>query len=119
MDAWIHFDLASNYDVVKANISQGTLFRLESVVAGVAALLVIGLHRRVVLMLAFAIAASAVAVLLLNTYTDPGQLGPLPDMYEPTWFAEKSLAVFSEGVAALAAIAGILLDSAFARTRSR
>jgi hypothetical protein len=40
-------------------------------------------------------------------------------MYEPTWFAEKSLAVFSEGVAALAAIAGILLDSAIARTRSR
>ena len=116
-DAWIHFDLASHYDVVRAQISEGTLFRLESLVAAITALLVIAIHRRITLVLAFLVAGSAVAALLLSTYSDPGQIGPLPDMYEPTWFTEKSLALVAELVAAGAALIGVALETRSGRHR--
>ncbi len=110
-DAWVHFDLAPTYDVVKAQISEGTLFRLEAVVAGVAALLVLAVQRRITLVIGFVVAASAIAALLLSTYAHPGQIGPLPDMYEPTWFGEKRLALVAETVAAVAALAGLAWET--------
>src|SRR5262249_406509 len=70
-DAWVHFDLAPTYDVVKAQVSEGTLFRLEAVVAAVTALLVLAVQHRIALVIAFGVAASAVAALLLSTYFDP------------------------------------------------
>lgn len=110
-DAWIHFDLAPTYDVVKAQLSEGTLFRLEAVVAAVTALLVLAVQHRITLLIAFVVAASAVAALLLSTYAHPGQIGPLPDMYEPTWFGEKRLALVAELVAAVAALAGLVWET--------
>lgn len=110
-DAWIHFDLARHYDVVKAQISEGTLFRLKSLVSAVSALLVVAFYRRITLALAFLVAASAIAAMLLSMYTDPGQIGPFPDMYEPTWFPEKTLALVAESAAGVAALIGIALEA--------
>jgi hypothetical protein len=31
------------------------------------------------------VVASAAGAVLLSTYADVGPLGPLPDLYEPTW----------------------------------
>jgi hypothetical protein len=117
IDAWVHVDLAPTYDIVTARISEGTLFRLEAVVAAATALLVLLLHRRITHVIAFGVSATAVAVLLLNTYAHPGQLGPFPDMYEPTWFAEKSLALAAEMTAAVAALAGLALETRNYRPR--
>jgi hypothetical protein len=104
IDAWVHGDLASHYDVVRASISEGDLFRLEAVIALLVAVLVLFWSQWFIGVLAFLVAASAVGALLLSTYTDPGPLGPLPDMYEPTWFAEKQLALIAEIVAAVASL---------------
>jgi hypothetical protein len=117
-DAWVHFDLAPTYDVVRAQLSEGTLFRLEAVVAAVAALLVLAVPHRITLIIGFVVAASAVAALLLSTYADPGQIGPLPDMYEPTWFNEKRLALVAEPVAAVAALAGLAWETFVRRRQS-
>lgn len=116
-DAWIHFDLARHYDVVAAQISEGTLFRLESLASALTALLVVAFYRRITLALAFLVAASAIAAMLLSTYTDPGQIGPFPDMYEPTWFPEKTLALAAESVAAAAALTGFVVESWHRRGR--
>jgi hypothetical protein len=52
-------------------------------------------------------------------YVDPGAIGPLPDMYEPVWFPEKTLAGIAEAVALGAAIGGLALPrAALPRRRS-
>jgi hypothetical protein len=62
------------------------------------------------------IAASALGAVLLYRYIDPGALGPLPDMYDPAWYPERTLSAIAEGVALLACTALLLLRW---RTRTR
>jgi hypothetical protein len=111
VDAYVHAKLASDYDIVEAGISEGNLFRLEAVGATVVAVLVLS-GRRVWLGVAAVVAASAVAVLVANTYLQVGSVGPIPDMYEPTWFAEKRVAFIGESVAALGALVGLTWTTA-------
>ncbi|HEY3952491.1 MAG TPA: cupredoxin domain-containing protein [Streptosporangiaceae bacterium] len=107
VDAYVHADLAPAYDGVRASISQGDLFRIEAGLAAAAALIVLVVGRRTGFGLAFAVAASALGALLLYRYADVGRLGPLPNMYEPSWFAGKTIAAVAEAVAAAAALAGL------------
>lgn len=111
VDAFVHADLVTRYDPNQgtAAISQGGLFRIE---AGLAALLALALlisGRQVVWVLAALVAASALGGILLYRYADPGALGPLPDMYEPIWFPEKTLTAVAEAVAAVSAVVGFLV----------
>jgi plastocyanin len=106
VDAYVHADLAPLYGGVHAAISEATMFRLEAGVASAAALLVIATGRRAAYLLALGIAASALAAVLLYRYVDIGVLGPIPNMYEPTWFTEKVLTAVAEAGATLLAIAG-------------
>lgn len=101
VDAYVHFDLASRYDVTGGGITQGLLFRIEAVAAIVAALLVISSARRVFAVLPFLIAASALGAVLLYRYVDVGIIGPLPDMYDPAWYPEKTLSAIAEAIATL------------------
>ncbi|MBO0829592.1 MAG: hypothetical protein J2P24_17600 [Streptosporangiales bacterium] len=108
-DAVVHFHLARNYDVVAGGISQGTLFRAESVVALAVAVLVLAVRRWWTDALAFLVAASALVAVLASTYVHLGAIGPIPDMYEPIWYAEKTLVTVAEVVAAVAALASLVL----------
>jgi hypothetical protein len=111
IDAYVHLDLASTYAEAQAPINEGVLFRIEAVMALLAALGVLLTGRRLVLVLGFAISASALAVMLVSRYVDLGPLGPFPDLYDPVWFPEKLWAAFGEGTAGIACLAGILLGS--------
>jgi hypothetical protein len=114
VDAYVHADLADAYDPVGANISQGTLFRVEAAVAALAALLVIVAWKRLsVRMFAFLVAASALGAVLLYRYVNVGALGPLPNMYEPAWFPEKAVSAVAEGVGTVAAAVGVLIARPF------
>jgi hypothetical protein len=62
------------------------------VAASVAALIVLVVGRRTGFGLALAVAGSALGAILLYRYVNVGQLGPLPNMYEPAWFTEKTTA---------------------------
>ena len=110
VDAFVHVDLAGRYDANQGTgpLSQGDLFRIEAVVSGLAALALLISGRWLVWLVAWLVAVSAVGAVLLYRYHDPGELGPLPDMYEPFWFREKSAATLAEGVAVLTATAGLL-----------
>jgi hypothetical protein len=107
VDAYVHADLASRYDPIRASISQGNLFRAEAGIASLAALLVLVLPRREIYAFAVAVAASALAAILLYRYVNVGTLGPLPNMYEPIWFTEKAVSAAAEGVALIAALVGL------------
>jgi len=98
-------------------MSQGELFQIEAGVATLAALLVLLSARRLVSAFAFGVATSAFAAVLINANYDIGALGPIPDMYEPLWYPERTLTAVFEAAAASTALLGFLMATAAARTR--
>lgn len=112
VDAYVHIDLAAAFDAVPGTISQGDLFRAQAAAAAVVAVLVLFVRRWLVYLLAFLLAASALGAVVLYTYVDVGPLGPLPSMYEPVWYTQKTLSAVAEGLAALAALALLILSRA-------
>jgi hypothetical protein len=104
-DAYAHLDLAANFDSNRALISEGMLFRVEAALAMLAALLVLLIRHRAATILALLVAGSALAAVLVYRYVDVGALGPLPDMYEPSWYPEKTYSAVAEAAAILAAAA--------------
>jgi hypothetical protein len=106
LDAYVHLDLASRYAPIKTStISQATLFRIEAVIAILAALAILFRPRRYTAALATLVAGSALAVLLIYRYADIGSIGPIPSMYEPVWFTEKLVAFWSELAATVTSLA--------------
>ena len=105
IDAYVHFDLAGNYRLIKTStLSQADLFRAEGVVAIIAALLLAVRPRRYTAAIAALVAGSALLVLLVYRYNDIGQFGPIPSMYEPIWYTRKTVSAYAEGAALLAAV---------------
>jgi hypothetical protein len=120
VDAFVHADLAPDYDAVRKTFSQGDLFRLEAALAALAALLLVVAHRRpVAWAFAFLVAAGGLGAVLLYRYVDVGTLGPLPDMYEPAWYPEKTASAVAEAVGAGTALLGLLLAWRLTRTARR
>lgn len=110
VSAYVHADLAAVYDGVGARVSQGNLFRIDAAVASLAALAVLAAGRRSGFGLAFVVAASSLGAILVYRYVDVGQLGPLPNMYEPAWFPEKSAAAVAEAAAMVLAAGGLVWE---------
>jgi glucan phosphoethanolaminetransferase (alkaline phosphatase superfamily) len=112
VDAFVHWHLAPGYDSVRGDgwphITQGQLFRVEAVLAVVALILVLALPRRWTAAFAFVVAAGGVAAVVLYTYVNVGAIGPIPNMYEPMWYLEKTLSAVAEGIAAVAALVCLL-----------
>ncbi|HZE02425.1 MAG TPA: hypothetical protein VE155_11750 [Pseudonocardiaceae bacterium] len=116
-DAYAHLDLAASFDGNRALLSQGMLFRVEAVAAILAALLVLVIRHRAVALLAVVIAGSALGAVVLYRYVDLGSLGPLPDMYEASWYPEKTYSAIAEATAILAGGALLALSRQMALTR--
>jgi hypothetical protein len=116
IDAYVHLDLASTYDVVKTStLSQGDLFRVEAALAIVAGVALLVRPRRYTAWFAFLVSAGGVAAVLVYRWVDVGKLGPLPNMYEPYWYGEKTLSLVAEAIAAAAA--AVLLVGMYMRER--
>jgi hypothetical protein len=108
VDAYVHWHLAPGFDTLSSpsspHLSQGLLFRLEAVLALIAMVLLLATRHRFAAGFAFLIAAGGVGAVLLYGVVDVGALGPLPDMYDPTWTTQKTISALAEGVAALCAL---------------
>jgi hypothetical protein len=102
LDAWVHAYLAGRYDGVTASISEGNLFRAEAAAASLAALLVLVWRKPAGDVFAWVTAAAGLAALLVYRYVDIGAFGPLPNMYDPFWYADKYRAVAGQCLAVLA-----------------
>jgi hypothetical protein len=104
----VHWRLAPGLDTLVGSgsprITMGELFRVEAVIALVALLLLIGFGTTWTAALAALVAAGGLAAVLLYAFVTVGAVGPLPNMDDPTWPAEKLLSAVAEGVAALAAL---------------
>jgi hypothetical protein len=106
IDAYVHLKLASAFADRKTSVlSQADLFRVEAVVAIVAAVALLVRPRRYTAAFAFLVSASALAAVLTYRYVDVGAIGPIPNMYDPYWApAKKALSAYSEAAAALASL---------------
>ena len=109
IDAYVHLNLAATYAEGGGVVNEGLLFRAEAAAALLAAIAVSVTSRRLCYLAGFAVAVSALAVMLVSRYADLGAIGPFPDLYDPVWFPEKLLAAFAEGAASLAALSAVLL----------
>ena len=127
--AYVHADLASRYDANQqtGTLSQGTLFRVQAIIAAVAAASLIASavgqiispraastdgapRRRLILapwLAAAAIGTSSLAAVMTYRYTGLGRFLFLPDMHEPVWYREKSLSAGADLAAALMSVVGI------------
>jgi len=107
VDAIVHFDLASPFSANKTSfISEADIFRIQAVVALIAALAVLARPRRYTAAFAFLISASAATAVILYRYVNVGKIGPIPNMYDPFWAPSgKNLSAVAEVVAALASAA--------------
>ncbi|WP_406832208.1 hypothetical protein ABEG17_05105 [Pedococcus sp. KACC 23699] len=104
VDAVVHLRLASGYQQsASSGIGAGNLFRIEAVVALAVAGWVLWRGSRAALGASFVVGLSAFVAVVLYRYVDVPGLGPLPAMYEPVWFFEKSLSAVFEALAAVAA----------------
>ncbi|MFI0897522.1 hypothetical protein [Streptomyces sp. NPDC020983] len=117
VDAYVHADLAPQYDVVKATVSQGDLFRIEAALSALAALLVLVWRRLPADLFGWLLAAGGFALIVIYRYVDVGKLGPVPDMYEPVWFTEKWVAAVAQLVTVAAGLVLIPLDLLAMRAR--
>jgi hypothetical protein len=111
VDAVVHIHDAGIYDANRTSaLSQGTLFRVEAGLAIVIALLVAAWPRRATWAAAILVAGSAAGAAVLYRYVNVGSVGPVPNMYEPTWASPGKLpSVVAETAAALLSVVGLLL----------
>jgi len=117
LDAYVHFDLAWAYAAVKTSTLSGSdMFRFEGALAILAALLLAIRPHRYTVGFAFLVTAGGAAAVLVYRYVNVGGFGPVPNMYEPNWYGEKTLSAWAEGIGALAALA--LLVALILRARS-
>lgn len=109
-DAIVHWEFAPDMAGVEGgSIGGDDLFRAQAIVAAVMGVLILAWARRWTYALAFLVAGSAFGALLLYYFVDVGALGPLPEMYEPVWYKEKTISAVGEGIATLAALIGIFV----------
>ena len=107
LDAYVHTDLAGQFET-GGTISESTLFLIQAGFAALAALLIFVRGRRPEAVLALLIALAALGAVLLYRYVDVGSIGPLPDMYDPAWYTEKTLSAVAAAVAVLSS-AGLVV----------
>jgi len=103
VDAYVHATNAGTYDPPGGGlVTEGNLFRAEALAASLVALAVLLRPSRRVWLAAIAIAASALGAVLLYRYVNVGAIGPIPNLYEPTWQVPgKLLSAYAEGAALL------------------
>jgi hypothetical protein len=109
VDAYVHIADAAFYDgLTTAPLGEATLFRVQAVTAVVVAIALLVRPRPIVWAVAALVAGGAAAAVVLYTYVDVGALGPIPDLYQPTWALPGKIAsALAETAATGLALAGL------------
>lgn len=110
VDAVVHYRLAGAMDIAApGGIGGGNLFRLQATAAVAVALFLLVRGSRLAYAMAGLVALSAFGAVILYTYVNVPALGPVPSMYDPTWYAEKTLSAVAEGLGVVLAATGFVL----------
>ena len=107
VSAYVHVSLSSSPYSAGGQLTLGALFLGQAVVAAAVAVWVLARPSRASYAVAAAVAAASFVALVLSTYVRLPQVGPLPVLYEPFWYADKAVAAVAAAVGVLAAGAGL------------
>ena len=109
VDAYVHATSSGFYDPARGGlITEGNLFRAEALASGALAVLLVLRPSRWTLAAALLVAASALAAVVVYRYIDVGAIGPIPNLYEPTWQVPGKLpSAYAEGLAVLLSAIGV------------
>ena len=118
VDAVVHFRLAENMQLAAPDgIGGGTLFRAQAIAAVLAAVLLGITGVRVAYLLAAAAALSAFVPVMLYSFIEVPAIGPIPSMYDPSWYPLKTLSAVAEGLGVALAVLGATLTPRRLRKR--
>ena len=111
VDAYVHLHDAGFYDLVRSNVlSEATLFRVQAAIAVAAAVVVLIWPRPLSWAASLTVAGTAFSAVMVYTYVRIGALGPLPNMFEPTWaLPGKLVSAWAEGAGTAASLVGLVL----------
>jgi len=109
IDAYIHIKLSGDLEGVRATVSEADLFRIEAVMAIVAAVLLLVRPNRLTAALAALVAGGGTFALLLYYFVDVGAIGPIPNMHEPVMYSDKVITLVAQTVATVTALALVVL----------
>ena len=117
IDAYLHATSAALHDPRHAGfLTAGNFFRFETAVRALVALLVLIRPARWSLVAALAVAATGLGTVILYRYVNVGPIGPIPNLYEPSWHVPGKLAsAFAGGIVVVLSAAGLAL---IARSRA-
>jgi hypothetical protein len=105
---YIHLNLASRYSFGPA-ITQGQLFIIQGVVAILIGLWLVIRDSWPSWVAAALLMASSCAAVVISTVHQIPAIGPLPSLYEPVWYTEKTISAFVEGAFVLLVLARFAL----------
>lgn len=108
-DATVHARLAQQRWVGGTGVTQGQLFALEAAAAAVVAAVLLLSGRRAVWAAAAVVALGGVVAVVVTRYVDVPALGPLPSMYEPSWYGVKTWSALAEAAGGLVAATHLLV----------
>ena len=108
ISSYVHLHGAHFYTSLGDTITQGDLFYAQGAVAAAVALWVLATGGRWAWTAAGLVGAGSFAAVMLYRYVDVGAIGPIPNMYEPTWQTnEKLLSAYAEAAAVVIAVVAL------------
>ena len=98
VSAWKHLELAPSYDAAQGTaLTVGDLFRVQGVLALLLGVALLVRDRWWAWTAAAAAMAASLLAVLASVYVQVDPIGPLPTLYEPVWYADKTLTAYAEG----------------------
>jgi hypothetical protein len=112
VSSYVHLHGAHFYSSLGDTITQADLFYVQGSVAALVALWVLASGNRWAWVAVALVGAASFAAVMVYRYVDVGSIGPIPNMYEPTWQTnEKLLSAYAEAAAVVVAVVALLSRS--------
>jgi hypothetical protein len=109
ISSYVHLHGAHFYSSLGDTITQADLFYAQGAVAALVALWVLVTGNRWAWVAVALVGAASFAAVMVYRYVDVGAIGPIPNMYEPSWQTnEKLLSAYAEAAAVVAAVVALL-----------
>lgn len=109
ISSYVHLHGAHFYSSLGNTITQADLFYAQGAVAALVALWVLVTGNRRAWAAVAVVGAASFAAVMLYRYVDVGSIGPIPNMYEPSWQTnEKLLSAYAEAAAVVVAAVALL-----------
>jgi hypothetical protein len=107
--AYLHAKIASNDTplVADGEIRLSGLFVAQAVAAAIVSLWVLLQGSRLAWLAFGAVALGSFVAVVMSTYVTIPSIGPLPEIHDPVWYTDKTLAAITAGIATLVAVVAL------------